>query len=270
MKDSQHPSTTLCGSKGNRGRYSLELPPPAAHISYKPEMLGRQYGWVKIICAEKRWNKTMNHCYVLTKCIGCGSIQWQDYRNLISGKSHGCQSCSQPRQVPCWLYRRLTAAKQRCENPQNPQYANYGGRGIRFRFQSITEAGLYLIELYGLPKRKMEIDRIDNNSDYAEGNLRFVTHTQNNQNKRQTVLTQFDQRYWPYARSVVTRKLSQGLDRSEIIRDAETAVFERRKNWRTISARLDFMTYEMPDHIIVLPYRENSSITAATVAQSVR
>ncbi|MEG1193924.1 MAG: hypothetical protein RSG50_11995, partial [Clostridia bacterium] len=147
-----------------------------------------------------------------------------------------------------------------------PQYSNYGGRGIRFCFQNITEAGLYLIELSGLPKRMMEIDRIDNNLDYAEGNLRFVTHTQNNQNKQQTVLTQFDQQYWPYARSVVTRKLSQGLNRNEIIRDAETAVFERRKNWRIISARLDFMTYEMPENIIVLPYRENSSITAATAA----
>jgi hypothetical protein len=36
---------------------------------------------------------------------------------------------------------------------------------------------------------------------------------------------------------------------------AELAVREKRKNWRIISARLDFMTSEMPDDITVLPYR---------------
>lgn len=255
MTDSSQQPTTSSESRGNRSRYHLESPPPAAHISYKPEMVGEQYGWVKIISPEKRWNKAMNHCYVLTECQGCGSIQWQNRNNLISGKSKGCQSCSQPRQIPKWLDRRLTAAKQRCENPSDPGYANYGGRGIKFSFPSVTAAGLYLIKKYGLPPRQMEIDRINNNLDYAPGNLRFVTHAENNRNKRGTVLTRFAPEFWPYSYTVVIRKLSQGLSREEIIRDAEIAVFERRKNWRLILARLEFMTYEMPEDIIVLPYR---------------
>jgi len=45
------------------------------------------------------------------------------------------------------------------------------------------------------------------------------------------------------------------------------AVSERRKNWKIISARLDFMIYEMPEKITVLPYRENSSTIAAMAAQ---
>ncbi len=44
----------------------------------------------------------------------------------------------------------------------------------------------------------------------------------------------------------------------------------KRKNWKLIDARLDFMTYEMPAHIIVLPYRGGSSTTAATAAESAR
>ena len=264
MKDLERPQTTSYGSRGNRSRYSLDSPPPAAHISYKPEMVGKRYGWVKIISVEKRWNKSMNHCYVLTQCTGCGSVQWQCLTNLRTGKSKGCQRCSQPRMIPSWLDRRLTAAKQRCENPNDPGYRNYGGRGIKFMFPSVKEAGLYLLNTYGLPKRELEIDRIDNNKDYAPGNLRFVTHTENNSNKRCTVLSHFSQMYWPYAKPVVIRKLSQGLTRDEIIRDAEKAVFERRKNWKGISARLDFMTYEIPESIIVLPYRENLSTTAGT------
>lgn len=257
MKDSQQPEITSSGLRGNRSRYSLELPPPAAHISYKPEMVGIRFGWVEIISPEKRWNKTWNHCYVLTKCSGCGSVQWQNFGNLKRGKSNGCQSCSRKRQIPKWLEKRLTAAKQRCENPSATGYLNYGGRGIRFDFSSVTAAGLYLIEKYGLPSRELELDRINNEKDYGPGNLRFVTHAENNSNKRCTVLSQWSQEYWPYARAVVLRKLSNGFSRDEIIRDAETAVFEKRKNWKIISARLDFMTYEMPEHITVLPYQTN-------------
>lgn len=270
MKDSPPPLTTSFGSKGNRGRYNSELPPPAAHISYKPEMVNSRYGWVEIISPEKRWNEAMNHCYVLTRCAGCGSIQWQDLSSLKRGRSKGCQNCSQPRKIPKWLDRRLTAAKQRCENPRSPGYANYGGRGIKFDFPSVLDAGLYLLKTYGLPPRSMEIDRIDTNGNYAPGNLRFAAHRVNCVNQRRNVLSEFSPEYWPYSYTVVIRKLSQGLTRSEIIRDAETAVFEKRKNWRIISARLDFMTYEMPESITVLPYRDTSSTTAATAAPWVR
>ena len=255
MKDLQQHQTISSLSRGKRSRYTLESPPPAEHISYNPDMVGQQYGWVKIIGPEKRWNKEWNRCYVLTECTGCGIVQWTILGNLTRGLSKGCQSCSQPRQIPLWLDRRLTAAKQRCENPNDPGYHNYGERGIRFDFPGVTEAGIYLIEEFGLPDRKMEIDRIDNNGNYAPGNIHFVTHRQNNRNKRCTVLSRYDPEYWPYARSVVIRKLSSGLTREEIIRDAETAVFERRKNWRYIEARLEFMTYEMPDDVTVSPYR---------------
>lgn len=126
-------------------------------------MVGQQFGWVKIISSEKRWNKKQVHCYVLTQCDRCGSIQWQLYCSLKSGKSKGCQSCSQPRQIPLWLDRRLAAAKQRCENPNDGGYHNYGARGIKFAFTSVTEAGLYLIKTFGLPPKELEIDRINNN-----------------------------------------------------------------------------------------------------------
>ena len=239
----------------NRGLYNFESLPPAAHISYKPEMVGSRYGWVEIISPEKRWNEKWNHCMVLTKCTHCGAVQWQELNNLQRGLSKGCQSCSQPRQIPKWLDRRLTAAKRRCENPKDPQYKNYGARSIKFEFSGVTEAGLYLIKELGLPDREMELDRIDTNGNYGPGNLRFVTRKENASNQRRTVLTRFEQQYWPYCYNVVIRKLSAGMTRDEIIQAAELAVEEKRKNWHLISARLDFMTYEMPEDIIVLPYR---------------
>ena len=243
MKDLQQPKITSYGLKGKRSPYSLSMPPPAAHISYKQEMVGLQYGWVKIISPEKRWNKNMNHCRVLTQCVSCGQIQWILLSNLQRGISKGCQRCSQPRQIPLWLDRRLTAAKQRCENPKDSAYKNYGQRGIKFNFPSVLEAGLWIMENLGLPDRSLELDRINNNGHYEPGNIRFVTRQENSVNKRNTVLANWNPTEWPYARTVVIRKLSQGMTKEEIIEDAKIAVLHKRKNWRVIDARLDFMTY---------------------------
>lgn len=186
MGDWRRPRTTSYGprSKGNRGKYDSGSLPPAAHVSFKPEQVGARFGWVEIISPEKRWSERWNHCYVLTKCGGCGEIQWQELGNLRSGKSKGCQSCSQRRAVPHWLDRRFTAAKQRCTNPKDGNFKNYGARGIEFRFPNVTAAGLYMIETNGLPSREMELDRINVNGHYEPGNLRWVTHQENCQNQR--------------------------------------------------------------------------------------
>ena len=257
MTDSQQPQTTSSMLRGKRSQWTLESPPPAAHISYKPEIVGQLYGWVKIISPEKRWNAKYNHCYVLTECIGCHAKQWIELSSLTAGKSKGCQNCSQKRTIPLWLDRRLTAAKQRCTNPKDANYKNYGARGIEFKFASVMDAGLYILENMGIPARELELDRIDTNGNYEPGNLRFVTRKENMANRRLTKLSHWEQKYWPYSYNVVIRKLREGESRDQIIEDAWEAVAEKRKCWRLIRARLEFMTYEMPDHITVTPYRES-------------
>lgn len=123
MTDLQRPQITSSGSRGKRGRYTLDSPPPAAHVSYAQNIVGTQYGWVKIINPEKRWNEQWSRCYVLTECVSCHNIQWTYLSNLTRGISKGCQNCSQrPKLIPMWLEQRLTAAKGRCENPNDRQY----------------------------------------------------------------------------------------------------------------------------------------------------
>ena len=243
MTDSLQQKTISYGSKGNIGRYGLDTPPPAAHISYDQRLVGRRFGWVTIISPEKRWAENWRDPMVLTQCTSCHRIQWTSYSNLKLGKSRGCQRCSQPRQIPRWLDRRLTAAKQRCTNPNDANYRNYGARGIEFRFNSVREAGLWITTNLGIPERNMELDRIDNDGHYEVGNLRFVSRQSNVGNRRVTVLPDWDPEAWPYARSVVTRKLASGMSREEIMAEARDAVANKRKNWRGIKARLESMTY---------------------------
>lgn len=235
--------TTSFGSRGNRGRYTSDAPPPAEHVSFDPGQVGTRYGWVEIISPERRYTRGWSALYVLTRCTGCGAEQWTYLTNLRVGRSKGCQACSRPRRVPRYLDQILTTAKQRCTNPNDGAWPNYGGRGIAFEFDSVLEAGEWILENLGPRPKGMELDRVDNNAGYAPGNLRWASREQQAANRRNTRLPHgFRQEEWPYSESQVSRRIARGMTRAEINADAEKAVREKRKNWRTIEARLQSLT----------------------------
>lgn len=69
----------------------------------------------------------------------------------------------------------------RCTNPANPNFHNYGGRGIQCRFADWTE----LEDALGpRPSADHSIDRIDNNGHYEFGNVRWATPEQQAKNSR--------------------------------------------------------------------------------------
>ncbi len=77
----------------------------------------------------------------------------------------------------------FSSMKRRCENPDDPAYKWYGGRGIRVCFKSSDEFIDYVVNELKVDPRGFDIDRIDNNDDYKPGNIRFVTHKENCNNK---------------------------------------------------------------------------------------
>jgi hypothetical protein len=246
MTDLELQKTISCGSKGRTGQYGSTTPPAADHVSFNPAQVGAQYGWVTVLTPERRYTRGWSGAMVLAKCRGCGRESWAYLGNLARGKSNGCQSCSQPKQVPEWLEKRCTAWRQRCENPKDKGFKNYGARGIRFEFATVLEAGLWVLANLGANKA-LELDRKDNNGPYAPGNLRYLTRREQTFNMRRTKSNLPDYEWAatgsPLSFFTTRRYLILGLSRGQIVERAKQSVAEKRKNWRGILSRLNTLGY---------------------------
>ena len=72
--------------------------------------------------------------------------------------------------------------KQRCLNPNAPDYKNYGGRGVTICEKWFKFAGFY--EDMGERPNGLTLDRIDNNESYCKENCKWSTRSEQNRNKR--------------------------------------------------------------------------------------
>ncbi|GAA0587204.1 hypothetical protein [Rhizomicrobium electricum] len=137
-------------------------------------------------------------------CEVCGETKeyWVD--NILFGKTTQC-TCSRGVKhggskgakrhnlaAQRWA-ERYDAILQRCRNPRNPQYADYGGRGIELRFESRTAFVLYMLAEYpDVSPTGLEIDRVNNNGHYEPGNLQLVPCRVNLRNTRRNVLVEYE------------------------------------------------------------------------------
>lgn len=74
--------------------------------------------------------------------------------------------------------------RQRCNNPNSPQYRHYGGRGIRVcdRWDSYAN----FLEDMGEAPPGLSLDRLDVDADYTPDNCRWATQSQQMRNLRIT------------------------------------------------------------------------------------
>lgn len=135
---------------------------------------------------------------VVLKC-DCGETIRLSPKMVATGKKYQCNSCDKwHRKSPALQFlgdkvyvsvkKRGTAAKNRCNNPSNKNYSRYGGRGIKFEFDSIEGYVNHVAPFILHRNLDTEVDRINNNENYAPGNIRVVSKKTNTRNRGCTFL----------------------------------------------------------------------------------
>jgi hypothetical protein len=108
--------------------------------------------------------------------LSCGCWAREKQRQAVT--THGdSQRCPE--------YLAYASAKSRCTNPNVKNYRDYGGRGIQFRFSSYQE---FIQHIGYRPTPRHTLDRIENHGHYEIGNVRWVTWSQQQRNKRNSRL----------------------------------------------------------------------------------
>ena len=102
--------------------------------------------------------------------------------NKINLKHGHLKNGKMTKTYPAWKHMR-----SRCNNPNNPSYEDYGGRGITIckRWDKFID---FLADMSERPGGLM-LDRIDNNGNYEPDNCRWTDVTTSNRNSRNNKLS---------------------------------------------------------------------------------
>lgn len=156
---------------------------------------GTEYGWWTIV-REMPTPEYSNRKF-LCRCL-CGKKVIIQMGNMRHGKSRSCgcyrtellvKRLSKHKKTKTSEFRIWVTMKQRCMNPRNKNYSDYGGRGIKIYKKWVNDFMAFYNYIGQRPSQKHSIDRIDNNQGYIPGNIRWATMKEQRRNTRLGIKT---------------------------------------------------------------------------------
>ncbi len=84
-------------------------------------------------------------------------------------------------------YNSWSMAKDRCSNPNNINFARYGGRGICMCAEWVKSIAAFVRDMGPRPSLSHTLDRINNDGNYEPGNCRWATKKQQMRNRQNTI-----------------------------------------------------------------------------------
>ena len=168
----------------------------------KIDLTGRRFG--KLIVISETTNRSgSGNLLWLCKC-DCGCTKAVISASLRSGATTSCGcygnemlakyrtkhgKCPRSGRIP--EYQIWDAMIQRCTNPNQSQYHDYGGRGIKvcerwMRFE------VFLEDMGYRPSKNHTLDRIDNDGDYEFANCKWRTRDKQSRNRRSNVWIEYN------------------------------------------------------------------------------
>lgn len=162
---------------------NLPIVKPERKNKIRIHMVGKKFGRLTVI-EEVYCNKHRRYL----KCLcECGNIKIVPMSHLRNGhtKSCGCLKREKAIKHAMWgtpEYITWHSMMQRCYNPNNNAYKDYGGRGI-FVSEKWHNFETFLADM-GLKPKGLTIDRINNDREYSKDNCSWTTYVEQVRNRR--------------------------------------------------------------------------------------
>jgi hypothetical protein len=169
------------------------------------DLTGKKFGRL-LVTAERVQHTGKKKCWKWVCICDCGRTTSATTGHLTSGdvRSCGCLRIETAAKISVTHgmasrggdrtkeYRAWAHMLQRCYNPNDKSYPDYGGRGIRVCEEWKHDFVSFYREIGDAPSRSAMIGRIDNNSGYRPGNVRWETRIEQNRNKRSNVVVEWN------------------------------------------------------------------------------